>query len=227
MEIHWGIESIRLLIAVLISGLGAGGYVKYRYSKKLNEECEKLKHDLHKDAINAQLLINEHHKITSEIWYLLMIADGAIGGLSGIRRAPTYHEFTEQDFEVLFESRGVAHGQREKVLCMFRSDRNSGIKEWQKYERIMELNHARVALTKARNEIYLKELYLPENMASKGHDLIKLLNELLIAYEYEDVPGGAVEYKEIKALKDKITQQLTVLKNTMKKSLASPSSNGG
>lgn len=211
-------QEIAIIAGITSTAVSSGTtlLLKYIFQKNINNHVECLKLELHKDAINAQILINEKHKIMPKLWQLIMIADGAIQSLQGCRISLTYEEFGEQDFEELFEQRNVAHGKRQEIFNIMHSDKKRGIEEWNRYDRILRVSDASGAFHNAKNELLLKELYLSEDVATKAHMIVKTLGELLVQYQFDDIPSDRVDHKKIIALKEQITDQIGKLKETMK-----------
>ncbi len=204
-------------------------FIDHRFKRALNEhkqeldqKTELLKHDLQKDAMNAQIAISEKHKIYAELFRLISVADGAVFNLFGIRREPTYEEYSEGDFTKLFEEWNVPLGKASDLINLYRADRDKAIDEWKEYRRILERAEARLAITEARNYLFVNEIYMDDDIAELAHEIVTLIAQYLLHAELNEDhrdPHLAKELENNRERKKQVGSLLPKLKTSIKKKL--------
>jgi hypothetical protein len=129
-----GLVSLLLDAAKVIGVAGAVGAVAWgvrRYidhvldtrlaSQKsaLDRQAEQLRHDLQRDMVMAQLSANQLHVVYPRLFDKIQRAHGAIAGLMGARRAPSYEGYTREDVEATLTPMRVPGEDRQRVLTAF------------------------------------------------------------------------------------------------------------
>lgn len=214
----WG----RPILAGLFGGGAAIGIAKLflenHLKTKLDTHVETLKFDLNKQMLHAELVTKNKHEIYPKLFQLMSIADGAIGGLSGIQRVLTFQEYDRNDFENYLKRNEVMSAQRKIILDKWDLSREEGVKEWRNYEKILQQSKAEKSLTDARNYFFLNGIYISDKIREKSENVFKLLRELLT---YRIFPEGLdrEDYAKIRDLDKKISEELDQLRKQMKAEL--------
>lgn len=236
MAIEWGAEIIRVIAATLLSGMGVGGYVKYRYSKKLNEESERLKHDLRKEAFNAEMIITERHKIYSELTECIKKAEGLVFDYYDVNfdisYAMSYEEFNENDFQRLFDEFEVMDGLRSDFFELYKCDSGKAINLWRSKRPNLLGNLARRAIDDAKNFYLIKKIYLTDLVDEKALSAIQNLGSFLgksrscVEKNRQLEARGRTlddsDYDKLNLLKDEAKKCIEDLINNMKLSISEP-----
>ena len=201
-----------------------------RLKGELELKKETLKHDLQKELLSEELLINKKHEVYARLLELIRIAHGAVANLHGISFQRTYEECDEADLEEMLKEYKVPNGEMQKILKLFRSGRengkpasaNPGLDEWKKYKRLLDIGTANGNVTDANNYWVVKELYMSDEVFDKCKQIIVGLKGLLMDTRFEEdaracraatPPNPFKSEKEINAFIDEL---VVIMKNDLK-----------
>lgn len=169
------------LVIVAIAGVIALGvlflrsWVERLARQAFDKELETHKHRLQieADAIRVEqqrqlrdfdLFTQERHRAYAGVYKRLLIAEGAVGMLRGLRKVPAYEEYSKENVRALLEEKHFAGSTVEGVLSLWDTDRRGAIKllrealsEWEKQDALRKVQLA-------RNYQLLRELYFSETV---------------------------------------------------------------
>ena len=173
-------------IAVAAS-VGTSGAVtlilKYIFQKNIDAHVENLKHDLQKEAFNAEMIITERHKIYSELTEYILKAEGLVqdyyDSYFGASYRRTYEEYNDVDFKNHFKELKVTNKLQSQFFQLYNDDPAKAIKWWRGIEDTLNGNYARQAIDNAKNFYLIKKIYLTVPMDEKAWLSIQCLYSLL------------------------------------------------
>ena len=126
---------------------------------------DKIRHDLQRDMLQAQITTDQKHKIYADLYSLLMHAEGSVSMLMGLRSVLTYEEFSIEEFEKHLQSEGVMTEKRNEIVIAFRERKSKGVNLWRKYKRMMEMHAAQAKIAEAKNYWIVNELYISDKVS--------------------------------------------------------------
>jgi hypothetical protein len=179
---------------------------------------------MHKEMISAEVVITERHKIYAGLYKLFLIAKGKVGNLNGFSRSLTFEEYGVDDFERHLKERKLPLQKLNELVEQFRRKKEDGVKEWKKYEKVLEIQEARRDIQNAQNYWLEKELYLTDKVSKGVQLLVGDLKERLTRIECPD-PTNKNEIRENSEVDRKIREGLDKLKEIMRSELQKGTSN--
>lgn len=165
--------------------------------------------------LSFQLKTTKTHEIYPELYEKLRIAQGAASSLLGLSIKPTWEEYSEKDLEEMLQRRNIVSGQITVLLSAIQTNRQSGIKEMDKYLRMVQYNEASAYHAEAKNFITLKNLYLSDEVSELCYETCKNIWSAIV-----DANPEHVQYKQFKEAMAKTDELLTNIKNKMKAELS-------
>lgn len=228
---------------VFLSGVGLTGFVALFFKKGITlfmethfkKGLEKFKHSLDLITEGAKfdyqiklsdfnLYVQKKHAIYSELYRLLMVAEGKISGMRGLKWLPTFEEFDEVDVVKYLEHKNVTHGEIECVRELWKTDKKGAVKKIHDYLKNEDLKEARIAFFEASNKYWVSVIYLSDGISQKSKLFIDKMGALLSHYEFPpDVSESREERKqsreECNKLKEDITKLIEEMISLMKSEL--------
>lgn len=189
------------------------------YRHELEIEAESVRFNHRRQLENFHILIHARHDRYSELFEKILKADGRIRGLRGLRRSPTFEDYSATDFDEFMTHRGVPSGKREEILGYLDKDRDKAIEELRSYLRTVEPQRARGKWQEARNFLLANELYLSDEVREQAETVLGLLDEYLIAVELNrEYPeqGRSVDRPD----KDTIRDEIELFRDEMRSEIA-------
>lgn len=186
----------------------------------LATEAERHRHELQRETMKAQLSANQLNVIYPQLFAKLRRADGAIGGLVGLRYGPSYDGYSRDDIVETLESMKLPGEYRDRVLSHFDRVRDEGIRELKRVSRDVESERARVTHTRARNYLILKSLFVSPEVKKLGHGILKDLWKAWTLVQAGAAPRTrGTDYDKIGTALDSATKQLDELEELMGREL--------
>jgi hypothetical protein len=228
-----GIVQRMEIIRTLLAGVAGGGLVaffawllresiKAALQRDLTAQAERLKYELQREMLKAQLSTEQLHLIYPKLAGKLRRAEGAVGDLQGIRFAPSYEGYDVSDFEAVLKDLRLPGAERARLLAALERDRGQGVRELEKTVRRVEKEKARVVVNTAQNFIILKALYLSSAVKEGSFAATKTLWDAWVDLDISAQAAGAegAEYftrarqelasaaEQIKAVENLMQQEL-------------------
>ena len=210
-----------LAIFIIKRSIGSAidGYFQKRvedYKYQLNTLTEALRFDYERKIHNFGLFTSKKHEIYMELNKLLLIADGKVRGLMGLRHVPDYWSFSLEDIQKFIGPKNFMPSIKDKILSNWESNKRLAIDELEKYLRNIEFHEARTAVFEAKNYFWFSQLYLSDDVISHSKKLLDRLSRLRIHYE---IPDRHQKQEKIDQLETEITESLDNTITTMRKEL--------
>lgn len=99
------------------------------HKQTLQHLTERLKHDLQKDFINAELKTKSLHQLYPELFEKLTRAHGAVGSLMGLTFGVDWDSLAESEMRRCLTSSEVNPEKIDALLAAVAADRSHGVKE--------------------------------------------------------------------------------------------------
>jgi len=178
---------------------------------------DRIRHDLQRDMLQAQITIGQKHKIYAELYLLLMHAEGAVANLRGLRTEATYEEFSPEEFEDYLKSKEVKSEKRNEIATAFRDRKAKGVDLWRKYKGLMEKHAAQKKIADAKNVWLLNELYISDKVSKAVQDVTTKLSVRLISIE-DPIPSEK-SFEKDSNLESEIRRLMDEVKTLMRNEL--------
>jgi len=198
-----------------------------KYKHELDIKKENIKHDMGKEMLKEQFLSNSLQSVYPELIKNILIAEGAMASLTGLRFSANWDEYGENDFEKLFIDKGITQKKSEELLAKIKADRTSGVKDMDKYLRMLDINEARRQYREAKNFFLLKNLFISDSVEEMVNDILKKIWSNWVdisSYDEHGVCSG-VTYDKISKDQSDIQTSIDDLQVAMRKELLPCSAN--
>ncbi|WNG41068.1 hypothetical protein F0U61_50745 [Archangium violaceum] len=163
---------------------------------ELNARNDMIRHELQKQMLRAQLSTTKTHEVYSQLIKLVRQAEGAIGALWGMRRAPTFEKFSAADIQqVLQEAKAPGEEERE-ILEHFATDRKGAISRLNEVLRRKEMNDALGSLTALKNHIILEGIFMTRRVRELSFKVANELHGAFVAVEVGTLDRTSSRYYE-------------------------------
>lgn len=207
-------------------------YVKYldqevgkeveKYKSELSKEREIIKHDLNKEALKAQYLSSGIQEIYPELYKKLLLAEGPISGLVGLRYLPDWKEWDEKQVDTFLREKEIAEIERKRIVELFRTGAQNRATEIQSVLDLISLRKIESDIREAKNYYLLKSLFISDEVKD---DINNVFNELWSAWAdletwfcYGKDTSG-IKLMDIKTTIKKIPLLIEELERSMRKEL--------
>jgi len=188
------------------------------HKESLQRESETIRHEMSKKIYNYQNANQRIHEIYPKIYQLLIKADSAIANIdkAGLSRGSTYDAWNRKDVKIALETKKATLKIIEEVNSAFNDSPKKGIETFKKWEEFLDGVNAKNSIRDAKNEYWLKKIYISESISKKIDALLTALSNRLITIEY---PDHITNHKKHDKEKDDITNALYDLEEKMRKEL--------
>lgn len=150
-----------------------------RYRHQLSLEAEQVKAKYQGDLHNLGLIVERRHEICRELYRLLSISDGTVGGLFGAGLARTFDAYTPSQLRDYMTSRHFPGTITESVLADWAANRRQALELLQKTDREADIEEAMRAYNEANNYMLTNALYLPESVISACREFSTVLWDIV------------------------------------------------
>lgn len=187
----------------------------------LDRVRDNLQFQFQQAILSIQLKTQKTHEIYPELFGKVKIAEGAIGRLLGGRESPTWQEHSIEDLRIVMARKNVVSGQVEKLARAIEEDREEGLKEMNKYLRMLEYNESKSILQEAKNYLILNSLYMTDEIADDCHEVCKQLWHAIV-----DANPEYVQWDSYQKKLEKCEELIDVMKSKMRIELTHKELNG-
>lgn len=209
------------------------GNINSHFNKKLENHkhdlqkiTEDIKYDYQRKIHDFSLFSNKKHEVYAELYKLLNDANSKIKIATAVFRQ--YPDFRNQQFEKVekyLKEYPVSDDTIEHVRSKWISDRNEGIKEFQRAVDMEKVIKADESRTEAYLYLINNELFLNDEVAENAHDIADKLRLLVISEHHKVLDGyeGISRkdfYNEQREHNKTIDEKLKIVKVSMQKELA-------
>jgi hypothetical protein len=216
-----------IVISFLTSAGVTGGIMKLissRIEHKYQKIIEAYKHEL--SAISEQqkfnyqrwitdfgLFTQKKHEVYSELYRLLLIADGSLESLFGLMHVPSFDEYSREDMEKYLLNYQVVEGYVPQLVEGWDTSRDTCVHKIRDYLTIIDFQKADKARNEAKNYFLINSLYFSEKAEALVSELLSLLvNQYVIDYqnrvEHIRDEVGLAERKTIRQKKPEVLGKL-------------------
>jgi hypothetical protein len=150
-----------------------------RYKGDLDREAERLRFELQREMLKAQLGTNRVYEIAPKLLVKVKKAYGAVSSVMGLSFAPDWREYDRQDLERAFENRDIfpvplLSRQRQNLLENWGSDSLGLAREAREEVSTLyfrqQVGKARMLALRAHNYAVLYAVFLPADLAKFATD---------------------------------------------------------
>jgi hypothetical protein len=184
------------------------------HKHELGLVAEAAKYDFQKKLANVSLLVTRRHRAYTRAYRAIRAAHGLIVNQRGIRKSPTFEEYNTADVEAYLRGRKAPEGFIDEITDLWDSDRTAATARLVPYARMLELQAAENAFIRAKNELYLNELYFSDPVVEACSRFVDVGSEALAELEYPS-PTSA----EWRRLRDELTASLEQIHTAMRAEL--------
>ena len=221
-------------LTILISFLTSAGVtssvmalIQSRISHKYQKAIETYKHEL--NAINEQQKFNYHrwmtdfglftqkkHETYAELYKLILIADGSLEQLSGLRSVPSFDEYSRADMEKYLRNQHIVEGFIPELIDRWETSRDECIRKIREYLTLIDFQKADKARNDTSNYYLINSVYLSEAVEEIVTEILKLIGHQHVIDEQSRVErysdeSGRKERKEIREKKPILIRQLKAM----------------
>ena len=154
------------------------------HKQKLDVLTEQARYDFQKKLANVGLHVARRHRSYAEAYRACRVAHGLIANQRGLRKYPTFEEYNRDDVVAYLTARDAPKGFIQEILAMWETDRQTAKSRLGPYARMLELQGAENAFIKAKNELYLNELYFSETVIKACNEFVDAGSAALAELEY-------------------------------------------
>lgn len=203
-------------------------WIERRLATRFEKDLETFRHQLAIDAEtvradyqrrlhDSSLYAVKKHEVFRELFRLILVADGAVGQLSGGRIVSTYEDYSADDIRSFMESAGFTGTSKQYVLGRWESDKKAAIEEVNKAMRRIELARADEAVGEAWNYFLVNSLYLDDSLSHMIAGVFKNLKANLAHVMFPDRASAGEQIR----LKQEASELIEQLKRALREQLES------
>lgn len=163
---------------------------------ELNARNDVIRHELQKQMLRAQLSTTKTHDVYSQLIKLVRHAEGAVGALWGMRRAPTFEKFNADDIQKELQAAKTPGDEEGEILEHFTTDRTGAIARLKEVLRRKEMNDALGSLTGLKNHIVLEGIFMTRRVRELSFKVAKELHGAFVAVEVGTLDRTSGRYYE-------------------------------
>jgi len=193
-------------------------WIERRVSYRFDKELETYRHRLTLDAErvrtehqrllhNAALVTERKHEVYRELFKLIHIANGRVGGLYGFAKMPTFEDYTIDDLKAYLDGLRMAGRTKEFILENWESNNKGALKELREAERRLSISQAEQAFKDAWNYYLMNSLYLDSDLSDAAAKIFEPLQKILAQANVPEA-GGGVDVIKLKAEASELVEQL-------------------
>lgn len=145
------------------------------YKSELNRISEEQKFYYHRWITDFGLFTKKKHETNTELYRLILIADGSLETLSGVRELPSFDEYTQSDMEKYLHNYQIVEGCISQLLDGWETSRKTCIRKIREYLTMIDFQKADKARNDAKNYFLVNILYLSEITEHVISELLSLL----------------------------------------------------
>ncbi len=193
------------------------------HKHQLDQITERNRFDYDRWATDFGLYTSKKHEVYSELYRLILIADGSLEGLVGLRELPSFEEYTRNDMEQYLKGYHVVEGYILELLKDWSINRRDCIAKIREYLYMLDFQKADKDRQDAKNFFLVNILYLSNVMEKHVTELFTKLVERFVLEKhmiidkdrdkdfYERSKDAATRKKELlKLIKEKMREELSV-----------------
>lgn len=196
------------------------------HKQKLQNHTERLKHDLQREHMAAELKLNSLHQVYPEMFSKMTKAHGGVGILTGLREMIAWEKLDPDEIEIGLRNYDINDKKIEKLLASMSSDKTKGAVEIKEYISGREYSEARTLFLESKNYRLLKGLYVSQEVAKLATEFENLLWSAYVDYRMIWTHGSALGgdrerfYKEGQESEKKARELLDQIEAQMNKELS-------
>lgn len=179
------------------------------YKNSLEQTNERLKHDLYKTVVNAELFIKRKHEIYPSLYEKIAIALGETQAIerSGLAMAG-FEGFSENEIKEMIDGLFIPEEFKDQIAKETLEDKNKGFEKYNEHLPLHLSNRAKESIRKSINEWRKAELYFSEEVNQTIHSIFGSLNGYVNRFSLKLNPHysalGEPDYKKLDEAEDKI-----------------------
>ncbi len=154
------------------------------YKQELTIATENAKFDYQRKIQDFNLFATKKHEVYGEMNKLMLIAEGKILNLYGLRTELKYEEYNSNDFQNLMEKERFPNGKISEIIDLInQGDREKAIQNMRHFRRIKEFQDSSNSLINARNYFWASNFYFSNEVEKELKIIFDKLSALFIRQE--------------------------------------------
>lgn len=193
-------DPLTWIVGAVLVGLGKVGLdryitksVEHRFDLRVEDHRHRLQLTAEQARYDFQRHLGDYDRYAAKrfeavevVFAATRIAHGAVTALFGVRRIPSFEGFNLADIRKFLLEQNVPQGRLQQIEAAWQAEPAEGVELVQDYLRELEVHTAGVKLQEARNELYLKELYVSAEASDRLDELFAALWDWLYIAENPD-----------------------------------------
>jgi hypothetical protein len=188
-----------------------------RYKHSLELITEGAKYDYQKKLSDFNLYVQKKHQIYSELYRLIIIAEGKTQSINGLKYVPTFQGWNQDDIKKYISKMDIPDGDAAEIIRLWKEDEKSALSKLKPYMRLTDITNARISFQEAKNYYWLSIIYLSDNISRECKILIDKIGALQINYGAPDYINNL--HKENEKIKTEIEDLLKKVIDSMRNEL--------
>lgn len=190
-----------------------------QFKQRLSLEAESVRADYQRKLHDFALYSTKKHEVYRELFRLILIADGSVAQLYGIRTSLDFEPLSLADVSIYLDGLKVFPSVKSGIIRIWDSHRNQAVQDLKALVRRIELERAEQAINEAWNFFLVNSLYLEDEMSRTSTEAFKALRGALACAQYPSPPESG---KEFTALRQQTVGLLDQLKRLLRDDLYPP-----
>lgn len=190
-----------------------------RIKAELNNEQERLKHDLYREALKIEKSTVKIYEIYPELLSNIINTNDLTQSIWGFKFMDDFTKYSEEELEKLLEKNNISDLTKNDLRNLYKNDKGQLQNKLGSIFTQKDLWKAREALDSTSKQISITTLYQSKEINIQLKKIKKMLNETWVAaYSFETVSSSAEKYLKSN---NEISAEIESLESLMKKELIS------
>lgn len=161
------------------------------HKAELDRHTERIKYDMQRDFINAELKTKVLHQIYPALFEKLTKAEGTISGLMGSRPSTAWSNMPADEVRLSLGLRGVSPSRTATLMATFATDPKKAEEEIEKLLHMLDFGRAKTRFQRAKNFRLLKVIYISQSVNVLVEEFEKLAWSAFVGYQMTFSHGTA------------------------------------
>jgi hypothetical protein len=150
------------------------------HKHELQRITEQERFDLQRRLAGASLYLQKQHEVAAKVYVAVRVAHGFIVNLFESTTANRrLEDYNEADLRGIMAKNELLEGKQEELLARWREDRQLGADAIRAYLFELRIPQAEKVLGRAKNSIYLDEIYLSDSTIAELREFVEICHEWL------------------------------------------------
>ena len=195
-------------------------YIPKKIDSRINISLQEKKSEFTKLEYNAQLYCQTQHKVFHKLSNLLLIAHSNVINMRGVHKKPLFYDMTKDDIKIYLKSEIFLNSTKDEILSLWEHNKQKAIDILNRNLELTQLIRIENSMIKARNYLFKKQIYVPDDIFNMSLNILNDCHELYIYYSEPPYkyPNQDIDHytKKTKELRDGLELSITNLTQSMK-----------